>query len=180
MAAAANIGIDSRFFAVVLVRPAASTRLNRRRIILSGCVLRTRALPNVHALQAAIGERSGHSELYPSDTLNIDHRTYAANGNARRTLPIQMVALDHYFKPGHRVDLIKMDVQGYELHALRGASRVLADNPGIKLLLEFWPYGLKQAGARNWVESIGALKENGKLIEQVSSEGMMGSTRIGK
>ena len=66
-----------------------------------------------------------------------------------------MIALDDYFKPGERVDLIKMDIQGYELHALRGANRVLADNPDIKLLLEFWPYGLKQAGA-NWVELIGA------------------------
>jgi len=32
---------------------------------------------------------------------------------------------------------------------------------------------LKQAGA-NWVELIGALKENGKLIQQVSSKGLTG------
>ena len=88
-------------------------------------------------------------------------------------MPIEMIALDDYFKPGERVDLIKMDIQGYELHALRGASRVLADNPGIKLLFEFWPYGLKQAGG-NWVELIGVLKENGKRIQQVSSEGLTG------
>jgi len=31
--------------------------------------------------------------------------------------------------------------------ALRGANRVLTDNPSAKLLLELWPYGLKQAGA---------------------------------
>jgi hypothetical protein len=84
-----------------------------------------------------------------------------------------MIALDDYFKTGERVDLIKMDIQGYELHALRGASRVLADNPTIKLLFEFWPYGLKQAGS-NWAELIGVLKENGKLVQQVSSEGLTG------
>ena len=40
-----------------------------------------------------------------------------------------------------------MDIQGFELHALRGAKRVLTDNPNIKLLLEFWPYGMRAAGS---------------------------------
>jgi hypothetical protein len=40
-----------------------------------------------------------------------------------------------------------VDVQGFELHALRGAKRVLQENRDIKLVLEFWPVGLKQAGA---------------------------------
>lgn len=41
--------------------------------------------------------------------------------------------------------------KGDELHALRGAGRVLGDNPAAKLLLELWPYGVKQAGT-HWVE----------------------------
>ncbi len=133
----------------------------------------TRKLANVRLSQSAVGESSRRTTLYVSDKLNVDHRAYLPEGDSRHTVPIEMIALDDYFKPGERVDLIKMDIQGYELHALRGASRVLADNPGIKLLFEFWPYGLKQAGA-NWVELIGVLKENGKLIQQVSSEGLTG------
>ena len=133
----------------------------------------TRKLANVRLSQSAVGESSRRTTLYVSDKLNVDHRAYLPEGDSRHTVPIEMIALDDYFKPGERVDLIKMDIQGYELHALRGASRVLADNPGIKLLFEFWPYGLKQAGA-NWVELIGVLKENGKRIQQVSSEGLTG------
>ena len=133
----------------------------------------TRKLANVRLSQSAVGESSRRTTLYVSDKLNVDHRAYLPEGDSRPTVPIEMIALDDYFKPGERVDLIKMDIQGYELHALRGASRVLADNPGIKLLFEFWPYGLKQAGG-NWVELIGVLKENGKRIQQVSSEGLTG------
>jgi FkbM family methyltransferase len=132
----------------------------------------TRKLQNVRLSQAAVGEHSGNSELYLSDKLNVDHRAYMANGDSRRTVPIEIVALDDYFKPGERVDLIKMDIQGYELHALRGANRVLEDNPEIKLLIEFWPYGLKQAGA-NWVDLIAALEEKGMVTRQVSSEGLI-------
>ena len=132
----------------------------------------TRKLTNVHAFQAAVGEHSGNSQLYLSERLNVDHRTYSAEGSSRRTVPIEMVALDDYFKPGNRVDLIKMDIQGYELRALQGATRVWTDNPEIKLLLEFWPYGLKQAGT-NWVDLIAALKEKGMVIRQVSSEGLI-------
>jgi len=133
----------------------------------------TRKLANVRLSQSAVGESSRRTTLYVSDKLNVDHRAYLPEGDSRHIVPIEMIALDDYFKPGERVDLIKMDIQGYELHALRGASRVLADNPGIKLLFEFWPYGLKQAGV-NWVELIGVLKENGKRIQQVSSEGLTG------
>lgn len=129
----------------------------------------TRKLRNVRLSQAAVGERSGKSKLYISDRLNVDHRAYVTDGDSRRSVVIEMVALDDYFKSGERVDLIKMDIQGYELHALRGANRVLADNPKIKLLLEFWPYGLKQAGA-HWRDLITALNGKGLVIRQTSAE----------
>jgi FkbM family methyltransferase len=132
----------------------------------------TRKLSNVRLSQVAVGEHSGNSELYLSDKLNVDHRAYMADGDPRHTVPIEMVALDDYFKPGERVDVIKIDIQGYELHALRGANRVLEDNPDIKLLVEFWPYGLKQAGA-NWTDLIAALEQKGMIIRQVSSEGLI-------
>ncbi|MFM9939196.1 MAG: FkbM family methyltransferase [Hyphomicrobiaceae bacterium] len=39
--------------------------------------------------------------------------------------------------------LIWMDIQGYEGHALRGATRILSRKP--PLVLEFWPYGMRRA-----------------------------------
>jgi FkbM family methyltransferase len=170
--AGANIGIYSQFLArcvgpagaVYSFEPAPENFERLRAAV--------HEFSNVHVLQAAVGERSGKSELYLSDTLNVDHRTYLTDNSARRVVQIEMVALDDYFKPGQRVDLIKMDIQGYELHALRGASRVLADNPTAKLLLELWPYGLKQAGT-NWVELIDALTGKDMAVSEVTRRGLV-------
>lgn len=131
-----------------------------------------RKLENVRLSRSAVGESSRRTTLYVSDKLNVDHRAYLPEGDSRHTVPIEMMALDDYFEPGQRVDLIKMDIQGYELHALRGASRVLADNPGANLLLEFWPYGLKQAGA-NWNDLIATLKSKNMAVHEVAKHGLV-------
>ena len=169
--AGANIGIYSQFLArcvgatgiVYSFEPSAE---NFKRLRSATC-----KLANVRLSQAAVGECSERSRLYLSDKLNVDHRTYATEEDSRHTVPIDIIALDDYFTPGQRVDLIKMDIQGYELHALRGAKRVLADNPALKLLLEFWPYGLKQAGA-NWSDLIATLDDKNMKIQEVTRHGV--------
>jgi FkbM family methyltransferase len=168
----ANIGIYSEFLSrcvgpTGLVHSFEPSPDNFRRLRAA-----TTNLPNVRLSQAAVGERSGESRLYISNKLNVDHRLYDPDEDSRRAVAIEMVALDDYFKPGQRVDLIKMDIQGYELHALRGAGRVLTDNPDAKLLLEFWPYGLKQAGA-NWTELIDTLKNKNMAVCQVTKHGLI-------
>lgn len=166
----ANIGIYSRFLSrcvgpgglVHSFEPSGDNfaRLSRA----------TDDLSNVRCTQAVVGERSGDCELYISDELNVDHRAYSAGGDSRRAVSSRMVALDDYFKPGERLDLIKMDVQGYELHALRGAQRVLRENTNIKLLLELWPAGLEQAGAK-WEELIELLHRLNMTVTFVRSAG---------
>src|SRR5213076_1593722 len=168
----ANIGIYSRFLSrcvgpTGLVHSFEPSPDNFRRLCAA-----TRDLPNVRLTQAVVGERSGECKLYVSEKLNVDHRAYKADADSRRAVPTDMVALDDYFKPGQRVDLIKMDIQGYELHALRGAGRVLADNPAAKLLLELWPYGLKQAGT-SWVELINALTRKNMTVSEVTRRGLV-------
>jgi len=170
--AGANIGIYSQFLARCVVPTGAVYSFEPAPENFQRLHAAMRGFANVHVSQAAVGKRSGKSELYLSDRLNVDHRTYLADNSARRVLQIEMVALDDYFKPGQRVDFIKMDVQGYELHALRGTGRVLDDNPAAKLLLELWPYGLKQAGA-NWVELIDALTTKKMTVSEVTRHGLV-------
>jgi FkbM family methyltransferase len=170
--AGVNIGIYSQFFSrcvgpTGVVHSFEPSPENFKRLQSA-----TRKLANVRLSQAAVGEHSGRSKLYVSDKLNVDHRIYPTEGDSRRSVPVEMVALDDYFKPGERVDLIKMDIQGYELHALRGANRVLADNPAAKLLLEFWPYGLEQAGAK-WLELIETLQTKNMSVSQITNYGLI-------
>src|SRR5436305_13487260 len=168
----ANIGIYSEFLSrcvgpTGLVHSFEPSPDNFRRLRVA-----TRNLSNVRLSQAAVGERSGESKLYISNKLNVDHRVYQADKDSRRAIPTEMVTLNDYFKPGQRVDLIKIDIQVYELHALRGANRVLADNPNAKLLLEFWPYGLKQAGV-NWVELLHTLPDKTMLFSEITNRGLV-------
>ena len=170
--AGANIGIYSQFLArcvsaTGIVHSFEPSPENFKRLQSA-----TRKLANVRLSQAALGECSRRAELYLSDELNVDHRTYATEGDSRRAIQIDIVALDDFFEPGQRVDLIKMDIQGYELHALHGANRVLADNPTAKLLLEFWPCGLKQAGA-NWMDLIYTLQTKNMSISKITNYGLV-------
>ena len=139
--------------------------------ILSGCTLPSPMSPTVQLNQLAISDKTAEATLYVSPNLNVDHRAYPVDGEARDAIPIQTVRLDDYFKTGDRVDLIKMDIQGYELHALRGAERVLRENAHIKLLLELWPYGLKQAGT-TWNDLIAHLQDRGFDLQEISPTGL--------
>ena len=170
--AGANIGIYSLYFARCVGPAGAVYSFEPSPENFSRLRSATRRFSNVHVSQVALGERSGHSALYLSDRLNVDHRTYSTEQSGRRVIQIEMVALDEYFKPGQRVDLIKMDIQGYELHALRGAGRVLADNPAAKLIVELWPYGLKQAGTI-WIDLIDALKSNNMTVSEITTHGLV-------
>jgi FkbM family methyltransferase len=44
------------------------------------------------------------------------------------------------------VDLVKIDVQGFEGHVLLGMKETLSRSPKVTLLMEFWPWGLAKAG----------------------------------
>jgi FkbM family methyltransferase len=170
--AGANIGVYSRFLShcvgptgVVHSFEPSPDNFKRLRAV-------THELSNVRLNQIAVSDKTGESLLYISEELNVDHRAYPKEGETQRTLSIRSTRLDDYFKSGEKVDLIKMDLQGFELHALQGANRVLADNRDIKLLLEFCPLALKQAGA-NANDFIAALREKGMVIRQVSSKGLI-------
>ncbi len=108
----------------------------------------TRDLANVRINNKAIGPVSGKIRIYTSKELNVDHRTYRPDDYATEK-EIESVSLDDYLSQtgNHKVDLIKMDIQGFEMQAVQGMTRTFQNNPHLKIISEFWPYGLQKAGS---------------------------------
>ena len=115
---------------------------------------------------AAVGEKEGRSLLYRSSFKNTgDHRVYDT-GEGRETVDVPVVSLDSELAGRlNRLDLIKIDVQGAEASVLRGAQRVLVEQPGAAILMEFWPFGLKQ--------SEGSVRETLTLLKSANRQLLM-------
>jgi len=104
-----------------------------------------RGLSNLTINFKAVAPSSGKLKIYTSKSYNVDHRTYEPE-QYDQAIEIDAISMDDYIGDG-RVDFIKMDIQGFEMEAVRGMEGVLARNPNIKILSEFWPYGLRKAGS---------------------------------
>lgn len=102
-------------------------------------------LKNAQCVRAAVADKNGMVSLYISEAHSGDHRIYAT-GERRKRVEVRTVSLDEFFKPGERVDFIKMDIQGAEPLALAGMQRVLRDNAHAVLFCEFSPEDLQTAG----------------------------------
>lgn len=111
---------------------------------------------NVTLEQKAVSDRTDTLRLYLADNVG-DHRAYDS-GDHRSCIEIPAVALDSYFG-AQKIDFIKMDIQGFEHTVLRGMQRILSENTAVKLISEFWPFGLHLAGstARAYLDQLYSL-----------------------
>ncbi|RTL60504.1 MAG: FkbM family methyltransferase [Hyphomicrobiales bacterium] len=110
--------------------------------------------PCVQIIQAACAENAGGIELYTS-------QARAANTGTKIPTIGEGFGEDFEFRPFHarsvliddalqflegRVDFMKMDVEGFEVSALRGARKTIAENPNIKIMMEWSPGQLQANG----------------------------------
>jgi len=113
-------------------------------------------LKNVEFFNKAVSEKSGKITLYHSDLLNVDHKTYAT-ANYTSSTEIDCIAVDDII-PDLKVNFIKIDIQGYEYFAFKGMSKILLNNHYLKILTEFYPYGINQSGVSS-IEFIDLLRQ---------------------
>lgn len=106
----------------------------------------TADIKNIKINNKAVGPKTEKLKIYTSKNLNVDHRTYKPE-EYDKEIEIDAVSIDDHLASNSKVDFIKMDIQGFEMQAIQGMQNILDKNKDIKLISEFWPYGLKKAGS---------------------------------
>ncbi|MFH1511077.1 MAG: FkbM family methyltransferase [Candidatus Woesearchaeota archaeon] len=103
--------------------------------------LKANCCRNVSAFLFAVADKTKRVRLYVSHEDPSDHRTYYTKG--RKTRSIKAVSLDGFIR--ENVGFVKIDVEGYEPMVFKGMQRLLK-NPDIKIITEFQPHSLRDAG----------------------------------
>ncbi len=78
----------------------------------------------VAVVAAAVSDEPGQARLYLSTSIG-NHSLAAGSGGTGRHVDVQVTTIDDYFA-GERVDVLKVDVEGFEFHVLKGARQTLA------------------------------------------------------
>lgn len=101
----------------------------------------------VRPVQKALAAEAGVMQLYQHDQNNLGRHSLLALQDGP-TVDVETTTLDAFWAEqnlGERTPrFIKIDIEGYELHALRGAASVLARCPTV--LCEFSPEYMRQGG----------------------------------
>lgn len=126
-------------------------------------------LKNVELLNKAVSDKTGIITLYQSNLLNVDHKTYATDGYTSKT-EIECVAIDDVL-PNHKVDFVKIDIQGFEYFAFMGMKVVFDVNKNLKIITEFYPLGLHNAKI-NPLDFFELLWKNNFMIYKTENERM--------
>lgn len=152
--------------------------------------------PQVTAVNLALAEQEGSAELHDylmmsaSGSLHYDESMAALQKAqthdsdiapridhpfAAQTFTVRTTSVDDFLTTAGigQVDLVKMDIEGAEIGALRGMQRTIAKSPNLILLMEYNPQALTAFGhdpiaALDEVQSYGfsqmeAIEENGHL-----------------
>jgi len=131
------------------------------------------AVGNVQAFPVAASDAPATLPLYISTDNRGDNRLYAS-GEDRPQVEVAARPLDALLRENKidTVDLIKIDVQGYEPKVIAGLRETITSSPNLALLTEFWPQGIDEAG-EDANEFLQTLRELGLTLHELQPDGSL-------
>ena len=137
--AASRVGSQGRIFAI---------EPDTRAFTQLQSLIDANGLP-ARAFNFGLGERSGQEHLYQSPSSRNNTPTMIAHGGYKPTATVQIRRLDDCMDEWQisHVDLLKIDVEGWEPQVFRGASRALDSGRIRAILCEFNDPWLRAAGS---------------------------------
>ena len=131
------------------------------------------AVGNVEAYPVAASDAPATLPLYISTNNRGDNRLYAS-GEDRPQVEVAARPLDALLRENKidTVDLIKIDVQGYEPKVIAGLRETITASPNLTLLTEFWPQGIEEAGG-DANEFLQTLRELGLTLHELLPDGSL-------
>lgn len=120
----------------------------------------------VDVVEAAAGRGSGRARL--NVKVPCGHNSLIQLEGSTAGVDVAVRSLDDIVGQG-RVDMVKLDVEGYELEALAGMGQLLRRNRDMVLIVEFGPSHLERAGIAiaDWFQ---AFRDHGLEIWEIAEE----------
>lgn len=104
-------------------------------------------LTNVDVHEEAVGEEEGNLEIFVSDKLIGTHSAAKAYSHGNSSVTVPMTSVDAFVESHGiaQVDLLKIDVEGYDGYVLKGAIRTIARHKPT-IFIEYYPEAMKECG----------------------------------
>jgi FkbM family methyltransferase len=142
------VGGNGRVFAFEPDRTTFSTLLKN---------IRTNSCGNVVAFMKAVSDRTGNTTMV-INSANRGENQVGVTSKSSPTIGVSCLALDDLGIS--EVNLIKLDIEGGEGHAIRGMKRIIEANENLKLIMELSPsllerHGTSPVGLLRYLQSSG-------------------------
>ena len=92
------------------------------------------SIKNIEVFEKGVGSKSEVAKIYDRWDVNRGGASLLSSSSNQKSHDIQIVSLDEVFE-NIEIDMLKIDIEGFELEALKGAEKILsAENPPILIV----------------------------------------------